>query len=591
MSRPLRVAHVTTIDLTLRFLLLRQMRYLRDKGYEVTGISAPGPWVAELEREGFRHIPWHHATRSWNPRSDLLALKELASILRRERFDLVHTHNPKPGIIGRIAAKAAGVPIVVNTVHGLYATPEDRLLKRTVVLSLEALCARLSDLEMYQSEEDLEWARRRRVVRSKRSVLLGNGTDLSEFAPTSVPDDTRIRLRDELGIPRGDVLVGTVGRLVAEKGYKELTESAERIRADTKNVSFLFVGATDPEKADSLNASEMAEARGNATLAGWRPDVRDLMGAMDVFVLPSWREGVPRSAIEAAAMALPLVVTDVRGCREVVRDGVEGFVVPARSPTELVGAINALIDDPDLRKRMGVAARARAETRYDEARVLATISDCYTDLLGHRADVPRGDRVRVAASNDVPLLARLHAESMPTAFLPSLGQPFMRSLYRSLIKDPEATVLVAERDGSRVGFAVGVMSMSRAYRRFLARRGLQGAVLAAPKLLRPSTWKQVLETSAYPRNVTDLPEAELLSIAVAKEVRAKGLGSKLARTLLEEMTSRGASDVKVVVGADNRVANDFYQRVGFVHAATLEIHAGTTSNVWVIRCHSSSLSA
>lgn len=133
--------------------------------------------------------------------------------------------------------------------------------------------------------------------------------------------------------------------------------------------------------------------------------------------------------------------------------------------------------------------------------------------------------------------------------------------------------------------------MSRAYRRFLARRGLQGAVLAVPKLLRPGTLKRVLETRAYPGNVTDLPEAELLSIAVEGDARSKGLGSKLASALLEEMASRGASEVKVVVGADNRGANDFYRRVGFAHVATLEVHAGTTSNVWVIRCRSSSLSA
>src|SRR2546421_432034 len=121
-----RVAHLTTVDLTLRFLLLPQLRRLRDEGYDVTTISAPGPWVGELREEGFRHVPWNHATRSWDLRADVKAFAELVRILRRERFDLVHTHNPKPGIMGRIAARLVGTPCVVNTVHGLYATPEDR---------------------------------------------------------------------------------------------------------------------------------------------------------------------------------------------------------------------------------------------------------------------------------------------------------------------------------------------------------------------------------------------------------------------------------------------------------------------------------
>ncbi|MGH2814899.1 MAG: glycosyltransferase, partial [Actinomycetota bacterium] len=129
-AAPLRVAHLTTTDLTLRYLLLGQLRRLAAEGYQVTGISAPGPNGAALEAEGIRFVPWRNATRAWNPVADVKALAELVALLRRERFDLVHTHNPKPGVLGRVAARAAGVPLVVNTVHGLYTTPEDRLRKR-----------------------------------------------------------------------------------------------------------------------------------------------------------------------------------------------------------------------------------------------------------------------------------------------------------------------------------------------------------------------------------------------------------------------------------------------------------------------------
>jgi glycosyltransferase involved in cell wall biosynthesis len=121
----------------------------------------------------------------------------------------------------------------------------------------------------------------------------------------------------------------------------------------------------------------------DVVLAGWREDVADLMALMDVFVLPSWREGLPRSAVEAAASGVPLVLTDIRGCREVVRDGVEGTLVPVRSPVALAAAIARLLDDPDLRLRMGRAARARAEERFDEARVARTIV-LATEMLTHR---------------------------------------------------------------------------------------------------------------------------------------------------------------------------------------------------------------
>src|SRR5438132_4056583 len=177
-----RVAHVATVDLTPRFLLLPQLVRLRDEGFDVAAITAPGLWTGDLESEGIRHIPWPHATRSWAPRADLIAFRELVGIFRRERFHLVHTHTPKPGVLGRVAARLTGVPCVVNTVHGLYATPEDRAARRLPVVAVERLAARFSDMELFQSEEDLAWARRIRLVSTRRSLLLGNGVNLSRCA-------------------------------------------------------------------------------------------------------------------------------------------------------------------------------------------------------------------------------------------------------------------------------------------------------------------------------------------------------------------------------------------------------------------------
>lgn len=378
---PIRVAHVTTVDMTLRFLLLPQLIRLQEEGFDVTTISAPGPWTGDLEARGIRHIPWPHATRSWDPRADLVAAWELLQIFRRERFRLVHTHNPKPGIMGRIVARVAGVPRVVHTHHGLYATPDDPPAKRIPVMAVERLAARFSDLELFQSAEDLDWVRRIRLVAPDRSALLGNGVDLSRFDPFAIPAQRVASLRTELGIPANALVVGTVARLVVEKGYREFFAAAARVRAAIPEVRFLAVGPSDPEKADSLDEKEIEQARENIIFTGWRTDATLLLAIMDVFVLPSWREGVPRSAIEAAAMGKPLVLTDIRGCREVARDGVEGLLVPPRDPARLAVAIERLLKDRAMRERMGAAARARALECFDERKVLDLIVAQYRSLF------------------------------------------------------------------------------------------------------------------------------------------------------------------------------------------------------------------
>jgi glycosyltransferase involved in cell wall biosynthesis len=382
-----RVAHVATVDSTLRFLLLGQLERLRNEGFDVTGISAPGPWTEDLEHAGIRFIEWPHVTRAWDPRADARAFTSLVRVLRRERFDIVHTHTPKPGILGRIAARMAGVPIVVNTVHGFYATPTDRFLRRLAVLGIEGIAARFSHLELFQSEEDLAWSRRRRVAR-RRAALLGNGTDLTRFTPDAVPPARVDALRDELGIPRDAPVVGVIARLVAEKGYREFFAAARIVRSAMPEVRFLAVGADDGEALSRLSPAELDDARKDVTFAGWRLDIPDLLACCTIFALPSWREGLPRSAIEAAAMGKPLVLTDIRGCREVVRDGVEGLLVPPRDAASLADAFLKLLRDPTARTRMGRAALARARERFDEQRVADRVVEHYRRLLKDAGRVP-----------------------------------------------------------------------------------------------------------------------------------------------------------------------------------------------------------
>ncbi len=584
-----RIAHVSTVDLTPRFLLLAQLRALRDQGFEVSVVCAPGPWTAELEAEGIRHVPWPSATRAWDLRADARAFAELVRILRRERFDAVHTHNPKPGVLGRIAARAVGVPCVLNTVHGLYATPEDLVRRKAPVLAAEWVASRFSDVELYQSGEDLAWARRLRIVRPGRSLHLGNGIDLGRFDPALRDEDRVAKIRRELGIGSDELVVGTVGRMVVEKGYRELFAAARQVRRDRPGVRFLAVGDRDLDKWDAIGVSEIEHARDGVVFAGWREDVPDLLGAMDLFVLPSWREGMPRSAIEAAASGLPLILTDIRGCREVIRYGVEGLLVPPRDATGLAHAIGSLLDAPDLRRHMGERARARAEQRFDERRIAANVSSVTKALLaraGRAVETDERVRLRPGRPSDAPVLARMHRASMPTAFLPTLGDPFLRVLYRSLVRDTDAVAVVAERSGQVVGFATAVPSVRRFFRRFLMRDGLRAAIAAVPRLARPSTIRRATETLAHPQAPSDLPDAELLSIAVDDAERGHGIGAALVYRVNADLRSRGVTAYKVLVGADNEPANRFYEARGFVAAGRQDVHHGTPSNAWVMSCRS-----
>lgn len=390
MNRTIRIAHVTTVDGTLRFILLGQMRRLRDEGFDVSAVSARGPYAPDLEAAGIQHIHWPHATRAWDPVSDARAFVELLAILRRGRFDIVHTHTPKPNIMGRIAARLVGVPCVVNSVHGFYAMPEDPPAKRIPVLALERIAARFSDLELYDSAEDLAWARRIGLVKARKSLFLGNGVDLKRFDPSAVSAERLAALRDDLGIPEGSFVVGAVGRLVAEKGYRELFAAAEEVRQVMPNTRFVVLGAPDLEKADAITSAEIERAQKDVIFTGWVDDVRDLLALMDVFVLPSWREGQPVSAIEASAMARPIVVTNIRGCREVVTDGEDGLLVPPRDASGLAAAITRLLGDASLRDRLGKAARKRAVAHFDEQKIADNLVLEYRKLLVRKGVVPAG---------------------------------------------------------------------------------------------------------------------------------------------------------------------------------------------------------
>lgn len=373
--------------MSLDLLLLPQLVAFAEAGFDVAGASAPGPYVAHLREAGIRHLPLQAATRSMDPRRDLSLARELYRLFRRERPDIVHTHNPKPGWFGRPAARAARVPVVVNTVHGLYATPEDPWLRRSLVYGLERVAAACSDAELLQSEEDLPVLRRLRVPAGRLQVL-GNGIDLARFrVPT---DQERAQARAAFGIADDQVAVGVVGRLVWEKGLREVFDAAQTLSATTPSVVVVVAGGPDSEKSDGLRSEDLADitAATGVRFVGEQRDIERFYRALDVFVLASYREGFPRAAMEAAASGVPVVATDIRGCRQAVDHQVSGLLVPPRDAQALTEAVESLAIDPDRRAALAAGAIAKASRDFDQQQVIDRTLATYRRLLD-RVEVRR----------------------------------------------------------------------------------------------------------------------------------------------------------------------------------------------------------
>lgn len=377
-----KVAHITTVDMSLRYLLLNQLRTLSQAGYDIAGISAPGPNVAMVEQAGIRHfgVPM---TRNFTPLADLVSLWRLYRLMRRECFTIVHTHTPKPGLLGQLAARLARVPVVINTIHGFYFHEGMPSRSRRFYIAMERVAARCSDHILSQNREDIETAIREKISSRSKISYLGNGIDVERFDRGRLDSQLLADKRRELGIPLRAPVVGFVGRLVAEKGIIELLQAAQIVQRIYPDVRFLLVGPIDHEKRDVVTPEIAQEygLSGACIFTGARDDMPDLYALMDVFVLPSHREGFPRSPMEASAVGVPCVVTDIRGCRETVEHGRNGLLVPLADVAALTQAILCLLSDRERAQQMGVEGRRMAIERFDERLVFNKVKAEYGRLL------------------------------------------------------------------------------------------------------------------------------------------------------------------------------------------------------------------
>lgn len=368
----LKVCQLCAVDFTLKHFLTALIDGMQATGWRVTAVCSDGPFVADLRRAGYA-IETLSIARSLNPLKNAVSLLGLIRLFRRERFDVLHAHTPVAALLGRIAARIAGVPMVVYTAHGFYFHDDMHAVPKALFTGLEWLGGRLTDLLFTQSEEDARTAIKKKFLPATQVLAIGNGVDIRQFDPEQVP--TRDAMRTALGVPRNAVLIGVIGRMVAEKGYLEFLEAAKSVVAQGFPAWFVAVGerlASDHAAGIEVALSgAKAELRDRLILTGQRSDIPDLLAAMDVFTLPSHREGMPRTIIEAMLMGKPVVATNIRGSREEVVDGETGILVPVRDANALARAYADLVGDAAARARMGRAGRIRALALYDETAVVA----------------------------------------------------------------------------------------------------------------------------------------------------------------------------------------------------------------------------
>ncbi|MBI5751884.1 MAG: glycosyltransferase family 4 protein [Hydrogenophilales bacterium] len=380
----LKVCQLCAVDFTLQKFLLPLIDGMRDAGWEVTAVCSDGPFVASMRDQGY-HIETLPIARSMNPISGLRSLRSLIRLFRNEKFDVLHVHTPVAALLGRVAAKFAGVSLVIHTAHGFYFHDEMLALKRYMFIALEWFAGQITDYLFTVSAEDAETAKCYGIMPSNSILATGNGVNVSRFDPARID---RAAVRKQLGIPDKAYVVGIVSRLVVEKGYVEFLRAAEWLTKRHADTVFLVVGErlqSDHAKAvDNLIKRAQQQLGGKLLMAGMREDVPEMLAAMDIYCLPSYREGLPTTVIEAMLMAKPVVATKIRGSREAVVDGQTGLLVPTRDAGALGQAIARLLEDADLRASMGRAGRERALALYDEKRIVAMQVEKIRELVNEK---------------------------------------------------------------------------------------------------------------------------------------------------------------------------------------------------------------
>ncbi len=371
----MKVLFFANTDWYLHNFRLGLARYLREQGADVAMMSPPGEYGPRIEAAGFRWFPLPMDRRSLNAASELRLLRRILEILRAETPDVIHNFTIKCVVYGSLAARRAGIGRRINAVTGLghvfvSDSPRARLLRAPVKSLLKLALAGSESRLVVQNPDDQRLFLELGLIKGERIQLIrGSGVDTARFAP----------FQRDRGSPFRVLLAS---RLLWEKGTREYVDAAARLQARAGEVEFLLAGSSDPGNPSAVPDEDIAQWNdaGLIKVLGHMDDMDRLMRTVDLVVLPSYREGVPRGLIEAAAMGLPIVTTDAPGCREIVEDGVNGFLVPVRDAMALSEKIEHLLDHPDLCQQFGAAGRKMVLHEFDEQIVFRETYAVYREL-------------------------------------------------------------------------------------------------------------------------------------------------------------------------------------------------------------------
>lgn len=384
-----KLIRITTVPLSLKVLLKGQLRFMTSNGFDVKGVSSEGEELREVhENEGIA-VEAITMSRKITPFQDLKSLWEMWNFLRKEKPQIVHTHTPKAGIIGMLAARLAGVPHRLHTVAGLPLM-EATGTKRKILNFVEKLTYS-SATRVYPNSKGLyDFILQNNFTQSNKLKIIANGSsngiDTIFFSPDQVTELERVTLREKLNIQPDDFVFVFVGRIVSDKGINELIKAFSQLQAVENNepagIKLLLVGGLEND-LDPLNPETLAEINQNKDIisVGFQQDVRSFFAIADALVFPSYREGFPNVVMQAGAMGLPSIVSDINGCNEIIIEGENGLIIPSKNVEKLKEKMLTLAKDKNLYTKLKGNSRRMIENRYEQSVVWNALLEEYEGLL------------------------------------------------------------------------------------------------------------------------------------------------------------------------------------------------------------------
>ncbi len=378
-----KLVRITTIPLSLKYLLGGQLGFM-NQHFDVTAISSPGVELDELANEGI-NVERVYMTRKITPLQDLRALMELYRIFKEIKPDIVHTHTPKAGLLGMLAAKMAGVPVRLHTVAGLPLMEREGV-ERSMLEGIEKFTYSLTH-KVYPNSHGLrKFIIDKKLAQANRVEVLANGSsnginsqyfDINEDIEKEVSS-----LKSYLKLNEGELIFLFVGRLVADKGINELIKAFDAISRIYSNSRLILVGAME-EDLDPISGESLMILKRNKRIiqTGFKKDIRPYLHLSNIFVLPTYREGFPNVVLQAGCFHLPCIVTNINGCNEIIEEGVNGLIIPPKSTEKLQQAMIKLLEQQELRKQMASRARTMVIRRYEQNVVWDSLLEEYQRFL------------------------------------------------------------------------------------------------------------------------------------------------------------------------------------------------------------------